>query len=469
MIRDDKSNPGQFAGLNQDFTMAHRFLDILTGGANETITFQFFDDKNKKNRAAAKIQHRNRSRMGQQVYDSFQDKQKAGCSVCVMVNRGNGKGRAAKNVVGIRALFIDLDGPSPEPATKMLKPHVIVETSPGRYHLYWLVSDCALEQFTPIQQAIVRKFNGDKQCCDLSHVMRVPGSLHLKGEPFLTRIVEANDFPRYSTKQIVDGLGLVLNDPATAAQLPRTPQSPINAPQSKGYEWIDRSGEVFNLTSWAAKNPHFDIVSALSQAFKRGEINKDGKQHIQCPFESEHTDTNPDLSTFIVNASPPRYPAFDIHCMHSHCSGRDRLAFLAAMLDKGMLSPVVLQTPALQMRKPPYANYPAQVIAETLQLRKLEPDELRILLHIMHLSFCEDGTLPNDDWSLARSLGVNETAWQSYRETLTKTGWLTIADDRLFSPIFRQEFVKAQSALMNKIKGGSTGGKKAAAHRASIP
>lgn len=458
IIREQLGNKN----ISPDFSMANRFLDLLTGKKGGSVTFQFFSDKDKKNQKHAK--HKNMKRP--LTYDYHRKKQNAGCGVYVMVNAGDGKGRSKKNVVKVLALFIDLDGAPWEAALKMLQPHIIVESSPGRFHLYWLVIDCALEQFKPLQQSIAIKFGGDKACCDLPRVLRVPGFLHLKGKPFLTRLVEANDFPRYTTQQVIDGLGLVLNGPATVTKPPLTPRTGTFAAISKGAEYIDAGGEVHYLTAWAAKNPLFDIVGNFNKQFSRGEI-KDGKQHIQCPFESEHTDPNPDLSTFIVNAQPPQYPAFDIHCMHGHCMGRDRLAFLAAMLDKGMLSAKILQTPTLHMRKPPYANYPAQVIAETLQLRKLEPDELRILLHTMHLSFCEDGTLPNDDWTLARSLGVNETAWQAYKDTLTKTGWLTVEADRLFSPLFRQEFVKAQLALMQKIKAGSTGGKKSAGSKAS--
>lgn len=443
--------------IKPDFSMANRFLDLLTGSKIDPVTFQFFSDKDKKNRKLAVY----RSMKRPLTYAFHCNKQNAGCGVYVMVNSGNGKGRSTKNVVRVLALFVDLDGAPLGPAVNRLKPHIIVESSPGRYHLYWLVSDCTLDQFKPLQQAIAREFNGDKACCDLPRVLRVPGFLHQKDKPFLTRLVEANDFPKYTTQQIIDGLGLIL---AADTPSPQTPQTATGI--SKGYEYVDSHGEVFNLASWAAKNRHFDIVAALNSQFVRDEI-KDNKQHIQCPFESEHTDLDPDLSTFIVNSRPPQFPAFDIHCMHSHCAGRDRLDFLAAMLDKGMLSAEILQKPVLQMRKAPYANYPTQAIAETLQLRKLEPDELRVLLHIMHLSFCEDGTLPNDDWTLARSLGVNETAWRAYKDTLTKTGWLTVEAEQLFSPIFRQEFVKAQLALMQKIKAGSTGGKKSAASKAS--
>ncbi len=444
-----------------DLAMANRFLDLLTGATDEAVTFQFFSDKDKKNRKFAT--HRTMQRP--LTYASHVAKQNKGCGVYGMVNKGDGKGRSKKNVLSVRALFIDLDGAPLEPATKMLKPHIIVESSPGRYHLYWLVSDCALEQFKPIQQALAAKFGGDKACCDLPRVLRVPGFYHLKKQPFLTRLVESSNFPKYTVQQIVDGLGLVTHEPA-AITPPRTPQTATVAPVSKEREYIDANGEAVNLTSWAARNPQFDIVGNLNKQYARGEI-KDGKQHIQCPCESDHTDLDPDLSTFVVNARPPQFPAFDIHCMHSHCTSRDRIAFLAEMLDTGMLSPEILQTPAL--RKPPFANYPAQAIAENLQLRKLEACEFRILLHIMHLTFLEDGTLPDDDWMIARSLGVNETEWKSYRETLLKTGWLMIMDARLFSPLFRQEFTKAQSAYMKKVQGGSIGGKRAAANKSSIP
>lgn len=432
-----------------DIQMVNRYLDILTGSHNEAVTFQFFDDRDKKNRKVASHRQMKRSL----TYTFLQSKQKQGCGVFVMVNKGNGNGRSKKHIVGVRALFVDLDGSPYEPAAGMLSPHIRVESSRGRWHLYWKVSNCSLEQFKPLQQAIAKKFDGDKSCCDLSRVLRVPGFYHLKTDtPFLTRLVEPNDFPAYTTQQIIDGLGLVSDE--------KIPQLKPPAPANKGFECIaPHTGEVFNISAWAAKNPDFDIVAVLDPQYAIGEI-KDGKQHIECPFKHEHTDTGSDLSTFIANANPPQYTGFVIKCMHSHCTGRDRLEFLSAMLKTGRLSADILQTPAaLQMKKPPKIYFTVNDIALALEWSALTADEYRIALHFMALAWAEDGTLPDNDWMLARRLRLQEDQWIAYRETLTRTGWLIEENGRLTNSIVKREYVKAQTAYMSFCKSGGKGGK----------
>jgi len=197
--------------LTPDYEMANQYFDALTGNNNEPITFQFFNDKDKK---SGRPSHRHIKRSP--AYAFLHNKQNAGYGVYAMVNAGDGKGRSAINVVKVRALFVDLDGSPWEAAAEALKPHMRVESSPGRWHLYWLVEDCSLDQFKPIQQAIARRFEGDKSCCDLSRVLRVPGFYHMKKDPVLTKLVEVNDFTRYTTQQVIDGLGLVLEESEAA-------------------------------------------------------------------------------------------------------------------------------------------------------------------------------------------------------------------------------------------------------------
>ena len=70
-----------------------------------------------------------------------------------------------------------------------------------------------------------------------------------------------------------------------------------------------------------------------------------------------------------------------------------------------------------------------------------------------------DGSLPDDDWLLARGLGMPETDWRSYRDTLIKTSWLIVQDGRLTNSIVMREFLNAQKALMDAIERGHKGGK----------
>ncbi len=116
-----------------------------------------------------------------------------------MVNEGNGKGRSNGNVVKVRALFVDLDGAPLEPVlASEFVPHMIIESSPGRYHVYWLVCDCPLERFKSVQLRIALRFYGDKGVNDLCRVMRLPGFVHNKdlNKPFTSRLQNVQDiFP----------------------------------------------------------------------------------------------------------------------------------------------------------------------------------------------------------------------------------------------------------------------------------
>lgn len=115
----------------------------------------------------------------------------AGHAIFVMVNQGDLQGRSAKNVVRVRALFVDSDaGPIDPLLQAAITPHIAVESSPGRGHVYFNVADCPLDKFKERQHALAARFNGDPSVCDLPRVMRLPGFFHLKtAMPFQTRLI----------------------------------------------------------------------------------------------------------------------------------------------------------------------------------------------------------------------------------------------------------------------------------------
>ena len=215
------------------------------------------------------------------------------------------------------------------------------------------------------------------------------------------------------------------------------------------------STDISELATWAARNPDFDFVSALDIRYRRGEI-RNGKQHIMCPFESDHTDQSPDFATFIANASPPEHNSWDIHCCHAHCVERDRLEFIAEMLKLNWIS---LDISAMPLRRPPKIYYPTNDILAAPDWCALVADERRIALDLMTIAWSSDGTIIDDDWQISRRLGLNENEWLGYRNTLTRTGWLMQADGKLINSIVQREFEKAQVAYMTAISRASTGGK----------
>jgi hypothetical protein len=182
-------------GLTSNFIAAERFLKVLDATATK-FTFQTFDDnKERKERRKtngepdplAKVIH------GTLIerFDELASLNARGAGVFVTVNETDFEGRTAKNVKKVRALFADLDG-SPVPRD-CPRPHAVIETSPGRFHVYWRVNGVSLADFPVKQKALAAHFGGDPSVHDLPRVMRLPGFFHRKGTPTMVRIVTAID------------------------------------------------------------------------------------------------------------------------------------------------------------------------------------------------------------------------------------------------------------------------------------
>jgi RepB DNA-primase N-terminal domain len=179
--------------MNPDRTEAERFLKALDP-STDRFTFQTFDDdaERKERRREtgakdpfAKIFHGTLA----QRWDKLVKLNEQGAGIFVTVNETDFKGRSERNIVRVRAVFVDLDGAPLQPVLEgPLKPHIIVETSPGKFHCYWRVVDVPLEQFTPLQKSIAARFGGDPTVHDLPRVARLAGFLHRKSEPCLSRI-----------------------------------------------------------------------------------------------------------------------------------------------------------------------------------------------------------------------------------------------------------------------------------------
>jgi hypothetical protein len=193
---------------------AQKFLHRLAG--KTLLTFQTFDDRKKnkkKDQKLAAVFHGDLDSYASKLMDLNQK----GAGVFLMVNEGDGKGRSAKNVTRVRAVFADFDKDSP-PENWGLTPHIHIESSPGKFHSYWLVDDCPLDKFTTMQLAIATKFKSDLTVNDVPRVMRIPGFVHHKGEPFLSRIVSMSDDKPYPLQKIIKSLGLEMSPKAKSVK-----------------------------------------------------------------------------------------------------------------------------------------------------------------------------------------------------------------------------------------------------------
>lgn len=110
--------------------------------------------------------------------------------------------------------------------------------------------------------------------------------------------------------------------------------------------WTRHDGSLFDLRAWAAEGGRdFRIRDALLDTSRsertaieldeRGET--EGRLHIECPFAEEHGSTRRG-GTFVMNPGAGRGArGFVASCQHDACRGRDRLEFVARMLDDRIL------------------------------------------------------------------------------------------------------------------------------------
>lgn len=169
---------------------------------SDHTTYQSFDDSNQNRRNLAKI------------YTGPLDKNiekltalnAQGAGIFFMVNEGDGNGRKNNNVQRITAFFIDMDGaPLSNLDDSPLKPHVLVESSPNKYHAYWVVSNAPLDAFGAVQKELAAKFESDPKVHDLARVMRIPGFQHMKdpGNPYTTEVIHVQNQPAFEYDNFV--------------------------------------------------------------------------------------------------------------------------------------------------------------------------------------------------------------------------------------------------------------------------
>ena len=158
------------------FEQARDFLAALAPGETR-FTFQTFDDSEAKRPELARVIHGSLA----EHFPQLAHLSALSAGVFVTVNRTDLKGRRKENIVSARALFADLDG-APLSALERfgLPPHIIVVSSPWRFHPYWRVKGIEIAEFTGLQNRLAAFLGGDPSVCDSPRVMRLPGFLHQK-------------------------------------------------------------------------------------------------------------------------------------------------------------------------------------------------------------------------------------------------------------------------------------------------
>jgi P4 family phage/plasmid primase-like protien len=210
-------NPGKL-GFTGSLEVAKKFLSLL-GGKNEAFCYQTFDDSPAKSGHLVRVLHGTIDELSPELHRLNQE----GAGIFVTINEIKpGTSRKKENVTRVRALVLDLDCVPLKPVLKSsLQPHIVVQTSPGKYHCWYFVDGCSLERFTELQVALARRFGGDLSVKDMPRVMRLPGFYHQKNpdKPFLVKAIHENQNPAYLTQELIERIGLDLTkDPENSAK-----------------------------------------------------------------------------------------------------------------------------------------------------------------------------------------------------------------------------------------------------------
>lgn len=277
---------------------------------NGLLTFQLFPERKK-----GKPFHFTRS--ADDASRKLLEKNRDGMGVFLMVNEGDGFGRKASNVKRVRAVFADLDSVSLDHAFQALSkkegilnlhPHLIINTSPDKYHIYWFVDDFPVDKFKLVQQAIAQKIGSDKAVCDLGRVMRVAGFFHTKKDPYPVKITNMMDLPHYSYEQIIEEF-----------PLPEVKSRPIfrRKVQSKVVGNVDF--KKLDVVSWFQSH-------GLYHEYLESNIHA-----VECPWSDEHTSKSR-AETVIFH---PQNDWAGFHCKHNSCQGRNIQQVAALLGDAG--------------------------------------------------------------------------------------------------------------------------------------
>jgi hypothetical protein len=246
---------------------AERFLKLLDPTATR-FEFRTFDDNKER-----KDENLTRTFYGTLAEHAAELKRlnNKGAGVFVTINETDGIGRKAEHIIRVRAVFIDLDGAPLSPVTAIRsEPHIVVETSPGKFHVYWLVEGLPLQDFTAVQKALIELFQSDDIIHDLPRVMRLPGFYHRKRKPFLIRIYSTHQLPPYPETHfrrapIEQHHSSSDNEPATEVDLIHAAGALELIPTSLKWKYRNYIG----MATWLATDGHQEGFEAWCRWLQR--------------------------------------------------------------------------------------------------------------------------------------------------------------------------------------------------------
>lgn len=176
-----------------------------------------------------------------------------GAAVAVTINETKEGGRKDDDVTGVRAVWQEDDNGFT--GTFPIEPSLVVRSSPGKFHRYWLVDGewpadtQGRDDFKRVMYGLVRDYGSDRNATDISRCLRLPGTFNWKyGKPWPVRFFGATPeepLARYTRAQLLEAFGVEpepvpdrSDEPATDDDLDRAMEALEFVPADGHYEWV---------------------------------------------------------------------------------------------------------------------------------------------------------------------------------------------------------------------------------------
>lgn len=243
---------------NKEMTLL--YVKALTGSVDTVLDWRVVYDREKG------VSGINLTGSVEEVYQKLLEYNQKFYGVFINVNAMKPNCRKTlENIDYIRTHLVDIDDvlSSQDSYNRAvnsdLPPHFAVQTSPGKFHLYWLVEPYrGIEFFTNQQRKLSNLYNGDESVTDATRILRVPGFYHCKGEPHLVTCWGVSNNPRYTSEQISNFLSNVEVLETSKTRKPLGDDS-LTAPS---LEWLEFALNLVNpnelsYTDWMALGAAF--------------------------------------------------------------------------------------------------------------------------------------------------------------------------------------------------------------------
>ena len=171
-------------------TLLIAFLEALDSDDDATFNIEHYTDvpkgvqKPKPDPLAGRYANLTRRRV-QELLPKLQARNEAGAGIFIARNQCDGH-RSEKAISRVRGVHADMDDVSSKELADLiglLQPSIVVESSPGRFQLYWQLSEG--EYLEPaeakaINQCLASQHGADPAAVDVSRLLRLPGFKHMK-------------------------------------------------------------------------------------------------------------------------------------------------------------------------------------------------------------------------------------------------------------------------------------------------